>query len=196
MAANRGFASHTSSLVTSASVLAVPEDTSKKLMLQRGGTDENGWYSENGLRKQRQPDVSHEDEKKLFGCVLAKQRKFMEHVKEGRLDEVEDYLAFHVADIDINHQDGEGKTALMIAAQANELEMVEALLEARADPHIRDKSTMRYTPLELAQRILEDEDAEYLDVVEILRIASGYDTLPRVRRSPFGLYYDTLPRVR
>merc|ERR1712151_444047 len=121
----------------------------------------------------------------MYGEFVKKQMKFLNHVQEGHLDRVEDLLEFERDELNLDFQeDVKGFTPLMTAATAGNLDMVTVLLEAKADPHIRDKTVMRYTPLEVAIVIMEDEDPEYAEVVEILRKASGYERLPRVRRKP------------
>ncbi|CAE8640627.1 unnamed protein product [Polarella glacialis] len=169
-------------------IVPVPEVSESRLCLQKGGVDESGWYSKNGALVQRSQAQSSQQEKDELGRVSATQQSFMDHVKAGRLDRVEDLLEFRRDEIDLNFQEEwQGKTALMLATLANQVEIVDVLLEARADPHIRDRTEMRYTPLEVAQVIMEDEDPEFQEVVNMLKDASGHDHLSRARRSPYDM---------
>lgn len=43
---------------------------------------------------------------------------------------------------------------------------------------------MRYTPLEAAQAIMEDEDGDFEELVQVLAKASGYDRPPPRRCDP------------
>jgi len=162
-----------------------PEQVSEnRLVALRGDEDEDGWVSRNGRRIRTAKPLSNEEQKATWGFVPATQAKFMQMVRAGKVHNVEDMLEFNKDEINVNYQDREkGQTSLSIAASANYVELVSVLLEARADPHIRDRTEMRYTPLELAQVIMEDEDPDFEEVVELLRDASGYDQLPKVRRS-------------
>ncbi|CAE7499817.1 unnamed protein product [Symbiodinium natans] len=127
-----------------------------------------------------------EDSEATASCkASATQKAFLDHVEAGRLDRVEDMLEFHSDKIDVNFQDPvHGRTPLMLAALAGNLDLVEVLLEARADPHIRERTEMCYTPLEAAQVIMEDEDGDFEELVQLLAKASGYDHLPPRRSDP------------
>ncbi|CAJ1343201.1 unnamed protein product [Effrenium voratum] len=150
--------------------------------LQTGGIDENGWYSKNGALVQRSQETP---EHLPFGQVSATQQGFMDHVQAGRVDRVEDLLEFHRDKIEIDFQDALGQTPLMLATLAGSIDMVEILLEARADPHIRERTEMAYTPLEAAQVIMEDEDPDFEELVQLLSRASGHESLPS-KRSDHG----------
>eukprot|EP00439_Symbiodinium_sp_Y106_P050208 s4468_g6.t1 len=126
-----------------------------------------------------------DSDRQLFSKASSIQQAFVDHVEAGRLERVEDMLEFHSDEFDLNFQDPvHGRTPLMLAALAGSLELVEVLLEARADPHIRERTEMRYTPLEAAQVIMEDEDGDFEEIVQVLAKASGYDRPPPRRCDP------------
>mmetsp|Transcript_120466 Transcript_120466/g.336086 ORF Transcript_120466/g.336086 Transcript_120466/m.336086 type:complete len:238 (+) Transcript_120466:1-714(+) len=156
-----------------------------RLCLLQGDTGKDGSYSVNGQIRKHAEVLTKEEEMAKYGRVRKTQDQFMKQVVGEKLDRVEDMLEFQRDELDLDYQDEKkGFTALMHATCAGNVEIVQVLLEAKADPHIRDKTPMRYTPLEVAVVIMQDEDAEFADVVEVLREASGYDRLPRVRRKP------------
>eukprot|EP00421_Protoceratium_reticulatum_P073253 CAMPEP_0168409136 /NCGR_PEP_ID=MMETSP0228-20121227/27031_1 /TAXON_ID=133427 /ORGANISM="Protoceratium reticulatum, Strain CCCM 535 (=CCMP 1889)" /LENGTH=205 /DNA_ID=CAMNT_0008422845 /DNA_START=61 /DNA_END=678 /DNA_ORIENTATION=- len=172
---------------TASNLAIVPKtDVSEnRLCLLQGDTDKDGYYSVNGQLRRRAPTLAKGEQVDRFGRVQKTQQQFMQHVQEGRLDRIEDMLEFQRDELDLNFQDDKkGFTALMHATCANKLDIVMVLLEARADPHLRDRTPMRYTPLEVATVIMQDEDADFEDVVEVLREACAYDNLPKVRRKP------------
>merc|ERR1712194_150458 len=157
-----------------------------------GDQDAAGWYSQHGALRRRPAPMTEDEERAKFGYLHVVQQEFMRHVEDGNLHRIEDMLEFRRRDLDVNFQtERDGKTPLFLAAEAGNLELAQVLLEVRADPHIRELTNMRYTPLEVALRVLEDEDKDYAELVEFLREASGYDRLPRVRRSPYGEQYET-----
>ncbi|CAE7238122.1 unnamed protein product [Symbiodinium sp. CCMP2592] len=159
------------------------EASSARLDFQLGGVDENGWYSKNGALARRSQES--DSERQLFSKASSIQQAFVDHVEAGRLERVEDMLEFRSDEFDLNFQDPvHGRTPLMLAALAGSLELVEVLLEARADPHIRERTEMRYTPLEAAQVIMEDEDGDFEEIVQALAKASGYDRPPPRRSDP------------
>ena len=158
------------------------EDSQSRFALQMGGVDENGWYSKNGALVQRSKEGGPEDQLP-FSQASATQQAFMDHVKACRVERVEDLLEFHGSKIDVNFHDPiKGQTPLMLAIMAGNVDLVEILLEAKADPHIRERTEMAYTPLEAAQVIMQDEDPDFEDLVRILQAASGWENLPSKRR--------------
>eukprot|EP00931_Biecheleriopsis_adriatica_P111620 TRINITY_DN86028_c0_g1_i1.p1 TRINITY_DN86028_c0_g1~~TRINITY_DN86028_c0_g1_i1.p1 ORF type:complete len:221 (-),score=47.98 TRINITY_DN86028_c0_g1_i1:34-627(-) len=167
-------------LAPNSAITPLPAVSASRLSLQMGGVSEQGWYSKNGALVRRQQEDGAD--KPAFGQVTAIQQAFMDHVKAGRLDRVEDLLEVQRDQIDLDFQDEwKGQTPLMLATLGGHLEIVEVLLEARADPHIRERSEMAYTPMEAAQVIMEDEDPDFEELVHVLREASGYDCLPSKR---------------
>mmetsp|Transcript_41234 Transcript_41234/g.93027 ORF Transcript_41234/g.93027 Transcript_41234/m.93027 type:complete len:204 (-) Transcript_41234:124-735(-) len=172
-------------LASNLAIVPKTDVSERRLCLLQGDTDKDGYYSVNGQVRRRAPTLTKEEQLEKFGRVQKTQQQFLKHVQDGKLDRIEDMLEFQKDELDLNFQDEKkGFTALMHATCANNLDVVSVLLEARADPHVRDRTPMRYTPLEVATVIMQDEDADFEDVVELLREASGYDRLPKVRRKP------------
>uniref|UniRef100_A0A7S4R3X4 Uncharacterized protein n=1 Tax=Alexandrium monilatum TaxID=311494 RepID=A0A7S4R3X4_9DINO len=162
-----------------------PEVSENRLCLLQGDVAKDGKYSSNGQIRKREEVLTKEEEIAKFGCVRKTQQQFMKLVIDEKMDSVEDMLEFQRDEISLDFQDEKkGYTALMHATCANNLDLVQLLLEAKADPHIRDKTPMRYTPLEVATVISQDEDTDFADLADLLCEASGYDRLPRVRRKP------------
>jgi ankyrin repeat protein len=62
--------------------------------------------------------------------------QFFSAVRAGDTDFVEDYLDREVVDVDV--QDENGMTALMIAVNQEDLQMVRTLIPYRPDPDITD----------------------------------------------------------
>ncbi|CAL1138019.1 unnamed protein product [Cladocopium goreaui] len=160
-----------------------------------GGTDENGWYSKNGALVQRSKEGGPEGQLP-FSQASSTQQAFMDHVKACRVERVEDLLEFHRDKIDVNFPDPlKGQTPLMLATLAGNIDLVDILLEepsdllciksagcsgqAQADPHLRERTEMAYTPLEAAQVIMQDEDPDFEDLVRILQEASGWEPSQR-----------------
>eukprot|EP00435_Cladocopium_sp_Y103_P043523 s574_g12.t1 len=173
----RGVAAGQTPATGTASRAIVPVETSESRLaaLQMGGTDENGWYSKKGALVQRSKEGGPEDQLP-FSQASSTQQAFMDHVKACRVERVEDLLEFHRDKLDVNFCDPlKGQTPLMLATLAGNIDLVDVLLEAQADPHIRERTEMAYTPLEAAQVIMQDEDPGFEDLVRILQEASGWE---------------------
>mmetsp|Transcript_11433 Transcript_11433/g.25924 ORF Transcript_11433/g.25924 Transcript_11433/m.25924 type:complete len:164 (-) Transcript_11433:87-578(-) len=126
--------------------------------------------------------LSKEDELREYGYVPKTQSMFRKYVKMRQLDRLEDLLEMHADEIFIDMREAEtGRTALMDAVCTNEADIVRVLLEQGADPHIRDFSEMRYTVVEIAQTLCED-DPDYEDVLGLLCEAAGFDRPPTLRK--------------
>mmetsp|Transcript_31223 Transcript_31223/g.57072 ORF Transcript_31223/g.57072 Transcript_31223/m.57072 type:complete len:163 (-) Transcript_31223:65-553(-) len=134
--------------------------------------------------KQGQPPhiLTKEDELREYGYVPKTQSMFRKYVKTRQLDRLEDLLESQAGEIFVDMRESEtGKTALMDAVCANELDIVRVLLEQGADPHIRDFSEMRYTVVEIAQTLCED-DPDYEEVLSLLCEAAGFERPPPLRK--------------
>mmetsp|Transcript_57103 Transcript_57103/g.133137 ORF Transcript_57103/g.133137 Transcript_57103/m.133137 type:complete len:217 (-) Transcript_57103:80-730(-) len=92
-------------------------------------------------------------QKKEFGAVVCEQERFLAHLQDGHLNVVREYLnnSKRKHAIDVNLFDRSGLTPLHHAALLNHLDIAQALLEADADPTLRDREN-NLTPLAMAQR--------------------------------------------
>lgn len=91
------------------------------------------------------------------------QERLFEAVEGKEFDKVKELLDNGVA---INAQDGQGRTAIMIATYANDVEMVKILIEAGADVDIQDDM--------LNNPFLYAGAEGYMDVLKLM-IAAGAD---------------------
>mmetsp|Transcript_128487 Transcript_128487/g.274023 ORF Transcript_128487/g.274023 Transcript_128487/m.274023 type:complete len:160 (-) Transcript_128487:43-522(-) len=111
--------------------------------------------------------MTKEQEWDKLGFVMQDQIRFRLHVQDGLLDVVEDYLLTDKIDlIDINFPDAAGMTPLMIAASKGHKEIVAALLQAKADPNLADKSveSEKITALDYANGYPHQVGCEKMDI--------------------------------
>merc|ERR1712139_665629 len=80
---------------------------------------------------------------KEFGCVVAEQERFLMRLQDGHADVVKDYLENpkKKAALDLDRLDEWGWAPLHYATTKNHPEIVQALLEAEANPNMRDGAT-------------------------------------------------------
>jgi len=119
-----------------------------------------GWYY----------PLTKTEQKKEFGYVVAEQQRFLWHLQDGHLDIVEDYL-LHAAKrkaIEVNAYDELGWTPLHYAARLNFPEIVRVLLDANADPDLKDKVN-GMTASDLATMGFGEEAGSNEEVLEVLR---------------------------
>merc|ERR1719210_344420 len=121
--------------------------------------------------------MTKEEEWDRLGYVVQDQIRFRLHCRDGNLDVVEDYLNTEKIDlVDINLPDAIGLTPLMLAAQRGHPQVVAALLEARADPKLVDKSNRseKITALDYAKGYPHMEGDERQDpCVQVLEEFMG-----------------------
>merc|ERR1711939_1053862 len=88
----------------------------------------------------------------------------------NHLDVVEDYLENPKKKqaIDVNAYDEEGWTPIHYAAQMNYVDIVKALLEGKANPHLKDK-VMGMDALAVACNGINDSAGPSQDVIEVLQ---------------------------
>lgn len=91
------------------------------------------------------------------------QERLFEAVEGKEFDTVRELLD---KGVDINAQDGQGRTAIMIATYANDVEMVKVLTESKADVDIQDDM--------LNNPFLYAGAEGYLDILKLM-IAAGAD---------------------
>uniref|UniRef100_A0A7S4SSQ2 Uncharacterized protein n=1 Tax=Alexandrium monilatum TaxID=311494 RepID=A0A7S4SSQ2_9DINO len=114
--------------------------------------------------------LTRTQQKKEFGCVVVEQERFVAHLQDGDLRVVQEYLsdARRKRAIDVNHVDRAGLAPLHRAALLDRADLARALLEADADPALRERAGLGgLTPLALAERGAELGPSE--SVAEALR---------------------------
>ncbi|CAE7443725.1 NIFU4 [Symbiodinium natans] len=115
--------------------------------------DMNATIAEEDRKRGWEYPLTKTQQKREFGCVPADQQRFLWRLQDGHLDVVEDYLhnpKMRKA-IDINRYDDMGLTPLHHAARLGHGDIVRALIEAKADPLLRDRG-QGLTALDFAQR--------------------------------------------
>uniref|UniRef100_A0A7S0ADH0 Uncharacterized protein n=1 Tax=Pyrodinium bahamense TaxID=73915 RepID=A0A7S0ADH0_9DINO len=97
--------------------------------------------------------LTRTQQKREFGVVVYEQERFLARLRDGDLRAVRECLADpeRRRAIDVNHRDRGGLAPLHYAALLDLGEVARTLLDAGADPHLRDE-VHGLTPLALAER--------------------------------------------
>mmetsp|Transcript_50475 Transcript_50475/g.117180 ORF Transcript_50475/g.117180 Transcript_50475/m.117180 type:complete len:201 (+) Transcript_50475:96-698(+) len=134
------------------------------------GDDMNAILSEAERKRGWHYPMTKTQQKKEYGCVVAEQQRFLWRLQDGHLDIVEDYLGNPKMKktIDINLYDEQGWTPLHHAAQRNLAEIVQALLEGKADPGLKDK-VCGMTAFDMAAMGVDEDSGPNEDVIDVLK---------------------------
>eukprot|EP00747_Dinoflagellata_sp_TGD_P166772 gnl/TRDRNA2_/TRDRNA2_190090_c0_seq1.p1 gnl/TRDRNA2_/TRDRNA2_190090_c0~~gnl/TRDRNA2_/TRDRNA2_190090_c0_seq1.p1 ORF type:complete len:232 (-),score=64.95 gnl/TRDRNA2_/TRDRNA2_190090_c0_seq1:96-719(-) len=102
-----------------------------------------GMLTEEERAKGWQYPLTRTQQKKMFGCVVISQERFMNHLREGNLLVVEEYLkdAKKKEAINVNRFDATGRAPIHYAAKLKDARIMTALLSAGADVQLETQDT-------------------------------------------------------
>jgi len=109
------------------------------------------------------------EQKAEFGCVVADQERFIMHLQDGHLSVVQEYLNDEkkMRAITLEHCDNQGLAPLHYAAKLNHASIARALLEADADPNLRDNK-LGWTAMDHAKAGKNNYSGPNKDVIAVL----------------------------